>query len=101
MPLSSYPRPINDNGRGIHRAPTLFGQPTEMVDRFVAEAAAMDIRWVKLLQGDAPKLEHEYLIGELRERGMMPILRVFKPRNEPYKNLTALVRLGVAAGVSY
>ncbi|MHB0876524.1 MAG: DUF5585 domain-containing protein [Anaerolineae bacterium] len=101
MPLSAYPRPAGGNTRGIHWAPTLFAQPTEMVDRFVSEAQAMGMGWAKLMQGDAPKLEHEYLIGELRERGIVPILRVFKARNEPYQNLAELIRLGGQAGVSY
>lgn len=101
LALSDYPRPVKDNGRGIHWAPTLFAQPKDMVDRFVAEADAMGLRWVKLVQGDAPKLEHSYLIACLKSRGMMPVLRVYKPGNEPYENLTALVRLGVPAGVYY
>jgi len=101
MPLSAYPRPANDNGTGIHWAPTLFGQPTDMVEHYLAESKAMDFTWVKLIQGDAPKLEHEYLIRRLVENGIMPVLRVYRPWNEPYEHLAELVRLGLPAGVHY
>ncbi|NPV09401.1 MAG: hypothetical protein HPY83_15755 [Anaerolineae bacterium] len=101
MPLSAYPRPRGDNGWGIHWSPTLFAQPTDMVDRFVAETERMGCTWVKLLQGDAPKLEHEHLIKRLTERGIMPVLRVYRPWNTPYLHLGELVRLGVPLGVHY
>lgn len=101
MPLSAYPRPAGDNGWGIHWSPTLFGQPTDMVDHHLEVAAQLGCTWVKLLQGDAPKLEHEYLIGRMTERGIMPVLRIFQPFNEPYQHLSELVPLGVEAGVYY
>jgi len=101
MALSSYPRPSGDNGRGIHWSPTLFAQPPEMIDRLLAEVEAMDMKWVKIIQGDAPKLEHEVLIERLTERGIMPVLRIYKPRNEPYQYLTEIVQAGVAKGVYY
>lgn len=101
MPLSAYPRPPADRGRGIHWAPTVLGQSTEMVDRYVDEAVAMGMTWVKVMQGDAPKLEHDYLIERLAARGIMPVLRIFRAWNEPYEHLDAIVRLGVPAGIHY
>lgn len=100
-PLAYYPRPPNDNGRGIHYSPTILGQPPEMVDFFVAEMVAMNIKWVKLLQGDTPKVEHVYLIEQLVAHDIEPILRVYKPYNDPYEHLGTMVPLALRMGVHY
>ncbi len=99
--LLKYPRPPNDNGRGIHYVPTILGQPTDQVDRFVAEIQSMNIKWVKIMQGDTAKVEHDYLIQQLVANGIEPILRVYKPFNDPYENLDALVPAAKAMGVHY
>ncbi len=99
--LANYPHPPNDNGRGVHYVPTILGQPTEQVDRFVTEIKAMNIKWVKIMQGDTPKVEHDYLIEQLVANGIEPILRVYKPYNEPYQHLTELVPLAQSLGVHY
>ena len=99
--LASFPRPANDNGWGIHWIPTLFGQPTHMVDYFVGELDALGIRWVKVMQQDQAKVEHEYLLQELAERGIMPILRIYRPFNDRYQHLTALVQAALPLGVYY
>jgi len=99
--LSRYPRPQRDNGWGIHWSPTLFGQPTDVVDYFVNELTRLDIRWVKLMQPDSTKLEHEYLVHELVKRDIMPVLRVYKPYNDPYEHLDELVRAALPSGVYY
>ncbi|MGQ9552801.1 MAG: DUF5107 domain-containing protein [Anaerolineae bacterium] len=101
LPLAAYPRPPHDNGTGIHWAPTLFAQPVDMVDHFLAEVTAMDFKWVKIVQGDTPKLEHEYLIKRLVEQGIMPVLRLYQSMNQPYRYLGEIVTLGVPAGVYY
>jgi hypothetical protein len=100
-PLRAFPRPPQDNGWGVHWAPTLFAQPKEVVDYFVGEAQSMGIKWVKFLNGDSPKLDHEYLVRLLVARGLMPIMRVYKPFNEPYEHLLELTRTAVLLGVSY
>jgi hypothetical protein len=96
-----YPRPPADNGWGIHWAPTLFGQPADLVDRLVAQVADMGIKWVKLMQPDEPKVEHEYLIRSLVKAGIMPVLRVYRPYNTPYEHLEELVREALPMGVFY
>ncbi|MCD6289828.1 MAG: DUF5107 domain-containing protein, partial [Anaerolineae bacterium] len=101
LPLSAYPRPERDNGWGIHWAPTLFSQPPEVVDQLLAKAEALGVRWVKLMQPDEPKLEHTYLIDKLTRRGIMPVLRIYRPFNEPYEHLQTIVREGLAHGVYY
>lgn len=99
--LARFPRPPQDNGWGIHWIPTLHAQPTATVDRFVAEVSRLGIKWVKIMQADQPKVEHEYLIRALIQRGIMPILRVYRADNAPYEHLEALVRQAVPLGVYY
>ena len=78
-PLVDYPRPPDDNGRGIHWIPTNQPIPPEIVDYFVAELQAMNIKWVKFLQDDMPEITHPYLIEQLVANDIEPVLRVFKP----------------------
>jgi hypothetical protein len=100
-PLAAYPRPPGDNGRGIHWTPTNQPQPPEVVDYFVAEIKAMNIKWVKLLQDDKPEVTHAYLIEQLVANDIEPVLRVYKPLNEPYQYLPELVSRAGAMGVHY
>lgn len=99
--LAQYPRPQGDNGRGVHYAPTIMGQPTGMVDFFVTELLAMNIKWVKIMQGDIPKIEHPYLVEQLVAHDIEPILRVYRPYNEPYEYLGTIVGGGVPLGIHY
>lgn len=101
LALTDYPRPDNDNRRGIHWSPVLMSQPQAEVDRYLAEADALGIRWLKLMQPDQPRLEHGYLLGQMQQRGMEPILRVQKTYNDAYSHLEPVVRAGVQAGVYY
>ncbi len=100
-PLANYPRPSYDNGRGIHWAPTNQPQPEEVVDYFVSELRAMNIKWVKFLQDDQPDVVHAYLIEQLVANDIEPIMRVYKPFNEPYRHLPELVAKSKALGVHY
>jgi hypothetical protein len=79
LPLSSFPRPTNDNGRGLHWFPTTF-QTRAVVDRFIPELKAMKIRWVVILQGmeDWNMIANDYLIDRLAERaeGIMVVMRI-------------------------
>lgn len=99
--LAQYPRPANDNGRGIHYAPTALGQATEVVDRLVGELLDLNIKWVKIMQADIPKVEDRYLIEQLVENDIEPILRIYQPYNDPYENLTPLVASAHKMGVNY
>ncbi|MCS7220762.1 MAG: DUF5107 domain-containing protein [Anaerolineae bacterium] len=101
LPLSAYPRPARDNGWGIHWPPVLFSQPPDVVDRLLSEVEALGLRWIKLIQADEPKLQHTYLIDQLVRRDIMPVLRVYRPWNEPYQHLSTIVREGLAHGVFY
>ncbi len=101
LPLAAYPRPQRDNGRGVHWAPTNQPESREIVDYFVGEVAAMNLRWVKLLQDDQAEVTHAYLLEQLRVRGIEPILRVYKPLNDPYQHLGELVPRAEQLGVHY
>ena len=99
--FSRFPRPTRDNGRGIHWVPTILGQPPDVVDRFLGEADQMGIRWIKLMQADQATVEHTYLLRGMAQRGMMPVLRVYKRFNAPYEHLAALVKAAKPLGVVY
>lgn len=75
--LSQFPRPAEDNGRGLHWFPTT-GQKREVVDRFVPELAAMKIRWLVILQGveDWDLTANDYLVERLNAGGIIPVMRI-------------------------
>jgi hypothetical protein len=77
LPLSSFPRPANDNGRGLHWFPTTF-QTRAVVDRFIPELKAMKIRWLVVLQGmdDWNMVANDYLIDRLNAEGIMVVMRI-------------------------
>ena len=77
LPLTSFPRPASDNGRGLHWFPTTF-QTHAVVDRFVPELNAMKIRWVVILQGmnDWDMVANDYLIDRLNAEGIQVVMRI-------------------------
>ncbi|CAG0978575.1 hypothetical protein ANRL3_01982 [Anaerolineae bacterium] len=77
LPLASFPRPTNDNGRGLHWFPTTY-QTRAVVDRFIPELNAMKIQWLVILQGmdDWNMVANDYLIDQLLKAGIMPIVRI-------------------------
>jgi hypothetical protein len=100
-PLAGYPRPRHDNGRGLHWSPTNQKLPPAVVDYFVGELLEMNIKWVKFLQDDLPVLTDPYLVEQLVSHDIEPVMRVFKPFNEPYQHLVPLVTIATAMGVHY
>lgn len=100
-PLAAYPRPGADNGRGLHGSPTNQPLTKEAVDYFIPELRAMNIKWFKFLQDDAPTVTDPYLIEQLTASGIEPIMRVYKPFNKPYEHLPELVPQAVKLGVHY
>ena len=77
LPLANFPRPANDNGRGLHWFPTTF-QTRAVVDRFIPELKAMKIRWLVVLQGmdDWNMIANDYLIDRLNAEGIMVVMRI-------------------------
>lgn len=100
-PLAEYPRPEGDNGRGLHGSPTNQALPKAVVDYFVPELRAMNIKWFKFLQDDAPAVTDPYLIEQLTAHGIEPVMRVYQPFNDPYQHLPELVPQAVKLGVHY
>jgi hypothetical protein len=77
LPLSSFPCPTSDNGRGLHWFPTTF-QPRAVVDRFIPELKAMRIRWVVIVQGmeDWNMVANDYLIDRLNAEDIVVVMRI-------------------------
>jgi hypothetical protein len=100
-PLGNYPRPPQDNGRGVHWSPGNQPQPPQVTDYFVHELQQMNIKWVKFLQDDLPYVSDPYLVEQLVANGIEPVMRVYKPRNEPYQHLPELVATALDQGVHY
>lgn len=75
--LSQFPKPEQDNGRGLHWFPTT-AQKREVVDRFIPELAALKIRWLVILQGmeDWNFAANDYLVDELNKQGIVPVMRL-------------------------
>ncbi|HHX65283.1 MAG TPA: hypothetical protein GX702_10390 [Chloroflexi bacterium] len=102
LPLSAYPRPLRDNGWGIHWVPTTFSQPDHVVDYYVDELVRLNIRWVKLLVPPDPySVAHRHLLERLRDEGIMPIVRIYVRYNEPVPELERIVRQYVPLGARY
>ena len=78
MPLSAYPHPDQDNGRGMHWIPTTKQSPAD-VDRFVAEAQRMGVKWVTFLNKGATIGDNDYLVTKLAGAGIEPVMRVYSP----------------------
>jgi len=101
LELSGYPQPENNNGRGIHWIPTTGSSPA-VVDRFVAEAQRMGIRWVTFLNQGTQIGANDYLVKRLVDSGIMPVLRVYTDGGTPIQgDLGALVRHYRSLGVYY
>jgi hypothetical protein len=101
MSLTEYPRPVGDNGRGIHWVPTTSSSP-EVVDRFVNEALAMKSKWVTILNDGTDTQKNDYLVKKLVDNGIMPVMRVYTPNGAPIQgDLGAMVRHYKSLGVSY
>lgn len=86
MRLEDYPKPRNDNGRGIHWVPYTWGQVADenkrVTDDLVQELVEMNMRWVLILNGDGQEWRaNEYLVRklvgpDLSRPNIMPIIRI-------------------------
>lgn len=101
MALAEYPRPPQDNGRGMHWIPTLRSDRAT-VDRFVREMVEMKMKWAVILNDDTNVGDNDYLVQQLVANGIMPIMRVYTPNGRPIQgDLGALVRHYKPMGVHY
>jgi hypothetical protein len=101
LALNAYPHPNGDNGRGMHWIPTTT-QSTATVDRFVAEAQRMGVKWVTLLNNGANVGDNDYLVSKLVGAGIEPVMRLYSPTLEPIQgDVEGMVRHFTALGVHY
>jgi hypothetical protein len=101
MPVSAFPRPVNDNGVGMHWIPTVAQTP-DAVERFVAEASAMNVKWVTFLNDGTNIGQNDYLVRKLTAAGIEPVMRIYTDQVKPIEgDLGAMVRHYTALGVDY
>jgi hypothetical protein len=101
LALSAYPHPNGDNGRGMHWVPTTKQSPAT-VDRFVAEAQRMGVKWVTLLNNGANVGDNDYLVSKLVGAGIEPVMRLYSPTLEPLQgDIEGMVRHFTGMGVHY
>lgn len=101
MALADYPRPPQDNGRGMHWIPTIRSDK-QTVDRFVRELVDMKMKWAVILNDDTNIGDNDYLVQQLVANGIMPVMRVYTPNGRPIAgDLEALVRHYKPMGVHY
>lgn len=102
MQISDFPRPPEDNGRGVHWSARVYHPSGRDLDFWITELTAMHIKWVKLLDdGDGSSLE---LCRRLLDAGIMPVVRLFREQPNPDRmggREVSGVRKLVAAGVHY
>lgn len=80
-PLSEFPRPPEDNGRGIHWSATVYHPTGRDLQFWLNELKAMQIKWVKLLD-DSGGSSIE-LCRALLDNGIMPIVRIYRQYPNP------------------
>jgi len=101
MELWEYPRPKDDNGRGIHWFAEQYAHD-DLVDRYINECRAMKIKWVIFLNGyDWALTVNDYLVDRLLQNDMMPILRVNTDVCHLPDWLSTLVEYYVGKGAGY
>ncbi len=101
LPLSAFPRPPADNGRGIHWIPTTQQAP-QVIDKYVREAVDMGIKWITFLNDGTNVGANDYLVKKLVENGIEPVMRIYTDGGAPISgDLSALVRHYKALGVNY
>jgi hypothetical protein len=85
----------------MHWIPT-SKQSTTVVDRFVAEAQRMGVKWITFLNDGANIGQNDYLVNKLAGAGIEPIMRLYSAKLEPIKgDIEGMVRHYTAMGVHY
>ena len=101
IPVEAFPRPLGDNGWGMHWVPT-YQQDRAVVDRFVNEAVRMHIKWVVFLNNNSNIGDNDYLVEKLVAAGIMPVMRIWRSNLLPYDgDLGPMVAHYRAKGVFY
>lgn len=93
MRIEDFPRPKDDNGRGLHWSASPYHLSGSELDYWLDELQAMGIKWVKVLDdGGGSSLE---LCRRLSDLGIMPVVRLYigNPGHLQTRNLEAIRRL--------
>jgi hypothetical protein len=99
--LDAYPHPNGDNGRGLHWIPTTTQSPA-VIDRFVADAQRMGVKWVTFLNNGGNIGDNDYLVNKLVGAGIEPVMRLYTPTLEPIQgDIEGMVRHYSGMGVRY
>ncbi len=102
MRVEDFPRPKNDNRRGIHWSASVYHPAGSALDFWISELQAMNVKWVKLLDdGGGSSLE---LCRRLLAADIMPIVRLYRLEPNPGHiggREEETVRRLVAEGVRY
>lgn len=91
--IAEFPRPNNDNGRGIHWTASPYHLRGSELDFWMDELLAMQIKWVKVCDdGGGSSLE---LCRRLVRLDIMPVVRLMlgNPGHVQTRNLEAMRRL--------
>ncbi|HUW14847.1 MAG TPA: hypothetical protein VM537_34325, partial [Anaerolineae bacterium] len=102
MHVADFPRPTDDNGRGVHWSASVYHPSGAELQAWIANLQAMGMKWVKLLDdGGVSSLE---VCQRLLEADIMPIVRLWRDRPNPGhldgRQLDAVDRL-ITQGVRY
>ncbi|MEZ4766875.1 MAG: carboxypeptidase-like regulatory domain-containing protein [Caldilineales bacterium] len=83
MRIADYPRPKDDNGRGLHWSTLLYNTAVSPnLDYWVEQLLAMKIKWLKLLDdGGGSALE---FCRKLVDADIMPVVRFYFPQLNPH-----------------
>jgi len=101
LAIEEYPRPAADNGWGMHWIPTV-SSPPDVVDRYVREAQEMGMKWMVVLNEGTQIGANDYLVSQLVQNGIMPVMRIYTPGLAPIAgDIEAVVRHYKQLGVSY
>lgn len=93
MRIEDYPRPKDDNGRGLHWSASPYHLSGSELDYWMDELQAMGIKWVKVLDDGGGSSSE--LCRRLTGIGIMPVVRLYvgNPGHIQTRNLEAIRRL--------
>ena len=102
MRVEDFPRPKDDNGRGVHWSASVYHPAGAALDFWIGELQAMHVKWVKAMDdGGGSSLE---LCRRLLAADIMPIVRLYRLEPNPGSiggREEETIRRLIAAGVRY